>query len=59
MAIVSVEAPLGEVTAYSQQLKSMSGGAGSFTMEYVRDEETPSNVQAAIVAQFQPHGDED
>ena len=58
MAIVSVEAPLGEVTTYSQQLKSMSGGAGSFTMEYVRDEETPSNVQAEIVARFQPHGDE-
>jgi len=58
-AIVTAEAPLAEVMSYSSQLKSMSGGAGSYTMEYSHDEPTPPNVQAEIVKSFRPKDEED
>ena len=56
---MTAEAPLAEVMSYSSQLKSMSGGAGSYSMEYSHDEPTPPNVQAEVVKQFKPKDDED
>ncbi len=58
-AIVTAEAPLSEVMTYSSQLKSMTGGAGSYSMEYSHDEQTPPNVQAGVIAKFKPKVDED
>lgn len=59
LAIVTAEAPLSEVMNYANQLKSITGGAGSYVMEYSHDENTPPNIQASVVASFQPHGDDD
>jgi elongation factor G len=59
IAIVTAEVPLAEVQSYSSQLKSMTGGAGSFTMDYSHDERTPPNVQAEVVKAYQPRADED
>jgi elongation factor G len=59
LAIVTAEAPLSEVMSYANQLKSITGGAGSYVMEYSHDENTPPNVQATVVASFQPDGEED
>jgi elongation factor G len=58
-AIATAEAPLSEVMTYSSQLKSMTGGAGSYAMEYSHDERTPPNVQAEVVKSFKPKEDED
>ncbi|MHC4991998.1 MAG: elongation factor G [Planctomycetota bacterium] len=58
-AVVTAEAPLSEVMAYSSQLKSMTGGAGSYSMEYSHDERTPPNIQAEVVKSFKPREDED
>ncbi|HRP62023.1 MAG TPA: elongation factor G, partial [Phycisphaerales bacterium] len=58
-AVVTAEAPLAEVMSYSSQLKSMTGGAGSYSMEYSHDEPTPPNVQAEVIKAFQPQADED
>jgi elongation factor G len=58
-AIVIAEAPLSEVGTYSSQLRSMTGGAGSYSMEYSHDEQTPPNVQAEVVAQYKPKVEED
>ena len=58
-AIVKVEAPLAEVMSYSSQLKSITGGAGSFTMEYSHDEQTPPNVQSEVVKAYKPRAEED
>lgn len=58
-AVVTAEAPLAEVMSYSSQLKSMTGGAGSYSMEYSHDEPTPPNVQAEVIKSFQPQADED
>jgi len=53
-AVLHAEAPLSEVMTYASQLKSISGGAGSYTMEYSHDERTPPDVQQQVVQQFKP-----
>ncbi len=53
-AVIQAEAPLSEVMGYANQLKSITGGAGSYTMEYSHDERTPPNVQADVVKAFKP-----
>ena len=57
--VVHAEAPLSEVMIYANQLKSMTGGSGSYSMEYSHDEQTPPNVQADVVKSFKPTADED
>jgi len=57
-AVISAEAPLSEVMSYASQLKSISGGAGSYTMEYTHDERTPPNIQADVIKSFKPKDDE-
>ena len=44
---------------YSSQLKSMTGGQGSFVMDYSHDESTPPHIQQEVIAAFAGHGDED
>jgi elongation factor G len=58
-AVIKVEAPLAEVMSYSSQLKSITGGAGSYTMEYSHDEPTPPNVQEQVIRQYKPRAEED
>jgi len=58
-AVVVAEAPLAEVMSYANQLKSMTGGTGSYAMEYSHDEKTPPQVQQAVIAAYKPHADED
>jgi len=58
-AVVHAEAPLSEVMSYASQLRSITGGAGTYSMEYSHDERTPPNVQAEVVAAFSPAVDED
>ncbi|MCA9277699.1 MAG: elongation factor G [Phycisphaeraceae bacterium] len=57
--IVRAQAPLSEIQNYSNQLKSMTGGSGSFTMDYSHDERTPPHVQAEVVAAYKPHHHDD
>ena len=58
-AVMYAEAPLSEVMSYSNQLKSITAGAGSYAMEYSHDENTPPNVQAEVIKAFSPKDDED
>jgi elongation factor G len=58
-AVVMAEAPLAEVMAYSTQLRSMTAGAGAYSMEYSRDDATPPNIQADVVKSFKPKSDDD
>lgn len=59
LCVVKAVVPLAELASYANQLKSMTGGQGSFTMEYSHDERTPPTVQAAVVAAYKPRSDED
>jgi elongation factor G len=59
MCLVRAQAPLGELLNYSNELKSMTGGAGTFTMDYSHDEHTPPHIQQEVVAAFKPKADEE
>lgn len=59
MCLIRAKAPLAEMNTYANQLKSMTGGQGSFVMDYSHDEHTPPNVQAEIVASYNPQEEED
>ncbi len=49
MQVVQAIAPLSEVLRYATDLKSMTGGRGSYTMEFKSYEPVPPNVQQQIV----------
>lgn len=59
MCIIRAQAPLSELQNYSNELKSMTGGAGSFTMEYSHDEQTPPHIQQEVIAAYKPRSEED
>jgi elongation factor G len=46
---IQATVPLSEVLRYATDLKSMTGGQGSFTMEFKSYEPVPPNVQQTIV----------
>ncbi|MCK5113977.1 MAG: elongation factor G [Phycisphaerae bacterium] len=47
---VKAQAPLAEVMQYNSQLRSVTGGQGSYTMELSHYEAVPGNVQQQIIA---------
>lgn len=59
VCVVRAVVPLAELMNYSTELKSMTGGQGSYAMEYSHDERTPPAVQATVVAAFKPKEDEE
>jgi elongation factor G len=46
---VTVVVPLAEVTTYARSLSSMTGGQGSYTMEFSHYDVVPGNVQKEII----------
>lgn len=50
--VIKAQVPLAEVTQYSSQLKSVTGGRGSYTISFSHYEPVPGNIQAQIVAQY-------
>ena len=59
MISIKAQAPLAELGNYQSQLKSVTGGQGTFTMEFSHYEPLPPQVQQQLVAQFKPKEDED
>jgi len=53
LAVVQALIPLGEVQNYQAGLKSMTGGEGSYTMEFDHYDIVPPNVHKAIVAAYE------
>lgn len=51
--------PLAEVAGYSSQLNSVTGGQGSFLMEFSHYDIVPPNVQQQIVAAHKPKDEEE
>ncbi len=49
--VVTAEVPQAEIFKYSSELRSMTGGRGSFEMEYSRYEPVPANIAQKVVAQ--------
>ncbi len=57
--VIKATVPLSEVTTYSSQLKSVTGGQGSYSMELSHYDIVPPNVQQQIMAAYKPHGDDE
>ncbi len=53
MIVIKALVPLSELTQYNSQLKSVTGGQGSYSMELSHYDPTPSNIQQQVIAQFQ------
>jgi elongation factor G len=47
---IHAEVPLREVTTYARSLSSMSGGLGSFTMEFSHYDFMPPNIQQEVIS---------
>jgi elongation factor G len=50
--VIKAQVPLSEVTQYNSQLKSVTGGRGSYSMTLSHYEAVPSHVQQQIIAQY-------
>ncbi len=59
MAMVKALAPLSEVMQYQSQLKSVTGGQGTFAMELSHYEPVPANVQQHIASAYKPAAEEE
>ncbi|MGB7581046.1 MAG: elongation factor G [Sedimentisphaerales bacterium] len=52
MLLIKAQVPLSEVTQYNSQLKSVTGGRGSYSMSLSHYEPVPPNIQANVVAAY-------
>ncbi|MCC7205163.1 MAG: elongation factor G, partial [Phycisphaeraceae bacterium] len=59
LSTIKAIVPLAEVANYQNQLKSVTGGQGSYTMEFSHYDPVPGNIQAQIVAAYKPKAEED
>ena len=50
IAVINAQAPLSEVMQYNSQLRSVTGGQGSYAMEFSHYDPVPGNVQQQILA---------
>jgi elongation factor G len=50
--VIKAQVPLSEVMQYNSQLKSVTGGRGSYSMSLSHYEIVPPNVQQQIIAQY-------
>lgn len=57
--VIKAQVPLAEVAQYNSQLKSVTGGRGSYSMTLSHYELVPPNVQQQIVAQYARKKEED
>ena len=57
--IIKVLVPMSEVLVYSSDLRSLTSGRGSFTMEFSHYEQVPSNIAQKIIEEAQVSDEED
>ncbi|MBB6094049.1 elongation factor G [Povalibacter uvarum] len=50
--VVTAEVPLAEMFQYSTSMRSMSQGRATYTMEFAKYQEVPSNVMAGLTQKF-------
>jgi elongation factor G len=59
LTAVTGQVPLSELNGYGSRLKSITGGQGSYTVEFSHYEQVPPNVQQQLVAQHKAPVHED
>ena len=50
VAVIEAEVPLSEMFDYANELRSMTQGKGSYTMEFSKYKQVPKNLEAEILA---------
>lgn len=58
MLVVQGQAPLAELENLQSRLKALTGGQGSYTLEFSHYQQVPPNVQQQLAARHQPVSDE-
>ena len=53
MASLSGEVPLSEIADYQSRLKSLTGGQGSYSIEFARYAAVPAHIQQQLASQFE------
>ncbi len=51
MTDVKAEVPMAEMLGYAPDLRSITGGQGEFTMEFLRYEEVPAHLAGKVIAE--------
>jgi elongation factor G len=59
LTTVEAKVPLAEVMTYARTLSSMTGGQGSYTMEFLQYDVVPPNIQQQIIAKAKLKEEED
>jgi elongation factor G len=59
MLNIKAQAPLSEIGQYANQLNSITGGRGSYTVEFSHYQQVPPNIQQALAAEYKPRAEED
>ena len=59
MLTVTGQVPLSELDSYQSELKSVTGGAGSYSMEFSHYDPVPPAIQKQLSADYNPAADED
>ena len=52
------QVPLGEISSYQSQLKSITGGTGSFSIEFSHYDPVPARKQQELITEFHPKEEE-
>jgi elongation factor G len=59
MAVIKAQVPLSEVAQYNSQLRSVTGGQGSYSMELSHYDAVPPNIQQDVIKQYKPKAGEE
>ncbi|MFQ5515329.1 MAG: elongation factor G [Myxococcota bacterium] len=58
LQVIKAQVPMAEVLSYASDLTSMTGGQGSFTMEFSHYEEVPAQIREKIIAESRKETEE-
>ncbi len=56
--VIEAEIPMAEMTVYAIQLRAMTQGRGTYTFDFVRYEEAPSEVAQKVIAEAKANAEE-
>jgi elongation factor G len=59
MIMVTGLAPLAELTSFQSELKAVTGGAGSYSMNFSHYDPVPPDVQRRLASEYNPVAEED
>ncbi|GAB6905524.1 Elongation factor G [Desulfosarcina cetonica] len=56
--VINAEVPLAEVQTYAPDLRSMTGGRGMYSMEFLRYDEVPNQISGKVIEQIKAEQEE-